>query len=116
MDALVIAFGRGEMKETALYLLLLWLTSTVICSWLSDRKGYGERPGLAAGLFLSVIGVVVWILWPPRKDSKWKVQGIFGNRSGMTVAEARAEAAHAADAQGGASAPGGATERGDPRT
>ena len=113
MDALVIAFGRGELKEVALYLLLSWLASTVAASWLSDRKGYGERPGLAAGLFLSVIGVVLWLLWPPKRDSKWKVQGAFRNKSGgMTVAEARA----AADAEGAASAPGGATERGDPRT
>ena len=114
MDELVLAFGRGEMKETALYLLLLWLASTVACSYLSERKGYGERPGLAAGLFLSVIGVVVWILWPPRRDSKWKLQGPFGSggSGGMTVAEARAQAAHSAGAPG----QGGTTEGGDPRT
>src|SRR5829696_9495712 len=112
MDAVVLAFGAGELKETALYLLLVWLASTVAASWLSDRKGYGDKPGLAAGLFLSAIGVVLWLLWPPRRDSKWKVQGAFRNRGGgMTVAEARAAAEH----QGAASAPGGATERGDPR-
>jgi hypothetical protein len=91
VDALVLAFGRGELKETALYLLLLWLFSTFAASWLSERKGYGEKPGLAAGLFLSAIGAALWLLWPPRKDSKWKVQGPFGNRSGKTVAEVRAE-------------------------
>jgi hypothetical protein len=112
MDALVIAFGRGELKEVALYLLLLWLASTVAASWLSDRKGYGEKPGLAAGLFLSVLGALIWLLWPPRRDSKWKVQGAFRNRSGITLAEARAATQH----EGAASAPGGATERGDPRT
>ena len=111
MDELVFAFGRGELKETALYLLLIWLASTVICSYLSERKGYGERPGLAAGLFLSALGIVVWLLWPPRKDSKWKLTGPFGSgKGGMTVAEARAEAAHAADGSGGTA------ESGDART
>ena len=91
MDELVLAFGRGELKETALYLLVIWLMSTVAASWLSERKGYGEKPGLAAGLFLSAAGAVVWLLWPAKRDSKWKVQGIFGSGSGKTVAEARAE-------------------------
>lgn len=95
MDELVLAFGRGELKETALYLLLLWLASTVAASWLSERKGYGEKPGLAAGLFLSVIGALVMLLVPARKDSKWKVLGPFGSgrAGGKTVAEVRAEMA-----------------------
>ena len=112
MDVFVTAFGRGELQETALYLLLIWLASTVVASWLSERKGYGEKPGLAAGLLLSALGALLWLLWPPRRDSKWKVQGIFGRGSGKTVAEARAEMASGDDAQGLASAP----ERGDPRT
>jgi hypothetical protein len=74
----------------ALYLTFAWLASAIVASWLSDRKGYGERPGLAAGLLLNVVGVVVWLLWPARKDSRWKVQGPFG-RGDKTVAEARAE-------------------------
>jgi hypothetical protein len=95
MDELVLAFGRGELKETALYLLLLWLASTVAASWLSERKGYGEKPGLAAGLFLSVIGAIVMLLVPARRDSKWKVLGPFGSgrAGGKTVAEVRAEMA-----------------------
>jgi sugar phosphate permease len=76
----------------ALYLLFAWLVSAIVASWLSDRKGYGERPGLAAGLLLSVIGVVVWLVWPARQDSRWKVQGPLG-RGQKTVAEARAERA-----------------------
>jgi hypothetical protein len=78
----------------ALYLTFLWLASAIAASWLSDRKGYGEKPGLAAGLLLNVVGVVVWLLWPARGDSRWKVQGPFG-RGDKTVAEARAE--HAGD-------------------
>jgi hypothetical protein len=76
----------------ALYLTFAWLASGIAASWLSDRKGYGERPGLAAGLLLSVVGVVVWLVWPARQDSRWKVQGPLG-RGTKTVAEARAERA-----------------------
>jgi len=77
----------------ALYLLYAWLASAIIASWLSARKGYGEKPGLAAGLLLSLVGVVIWLFWPARQDSRWKVQGPFG-RGDKTVAEARAERAH----------------------
>ena len=62
----------------ALWYFYLWLISTIVASYLSERKGYGEKPGLAAGLFLSAVGAVLWLLWPPRKDSKWKVLGPFG--------------------------------------
>ena len=74
-----------------LYLLFIWLASAIIASWLSDRKGYGERPGLATGLLLSAVAVIVWLLWPAKPASRWKVQGIIpGRGSGETVAEARA--------------------------
>jgi hypothetical protein len=82
----------AALGAKALYLLYAWLASAIIASWLSDRKGYGEKPGLASGLLLSVIGVLVWLLWPARRDSRWKVQGPFG-RGEKTVAEARAERA-----------------------
>jgi fucose permease len=75
----------------ALYLLYAWLASAIIASWLSDRKGYGPKVGLAAGLLLSVVGVIVFLIWPARRDSRWKLQGAFGKGGGKTVAEARAE-------------------------
>ena len=81
----------------ALYLTFAWLGSAIVASWLSDRKGYGERPGLAAGLLLSVAGVVIWLVWPARADSRWKVHGPFG-RGKKSVAEVRAEQ-HAGDAE-----------------
>jgi hypothetical protein len=76
----------------ALYLLFIWLASAIAASWLSDRKGYGEKPGLATGLLLSVIGVVVWLIWPAKAVSRWKVQGPIPKRGGPkeTVAEAQA--------------------------
>jgi hypothetical protein len=80
----------------ALYLTFAWLGSAIVASWLSQRKGYGERPGLAAGLLLSVAGVLIWLLWPARADSRWKIQGPLG-RGKKTVAEVRAEQ-HAGDA------------------
>jgi hypothetical protein len=64
----------------ALWLTYLWLGSAIVASLISARKGYGERPGLAAGLLLSAIGIVVWLVWPPRPDSKWKREGPLPKR------------------------------------
>ena len=76
----------------ALYLLYIWLASSIIASWLSKRKGYGEKPGLATGLLLSAIAVIVWLVWPAKPDSRWKVQGPIPRRGGgETVAAARAK-------------------------
>lgn len=63
---------------TSLALLYVWLASAIAASWLSNRKGYGEKPGLATGLLLSAVGVVVWLAWPARPDSTWKTDGVFG--------------------------------------
>jgi hypothetical protein len=76
----------------ALYLTYAWLSSAIAASWLSSRKGYGEKPGLAAGLLLNVVGVLLWLAWPAREDSRWRVQGPLGRRH-KTVAEARADRA-----------------------
>jgi hypothetical protein len=59
----------------ALYLLFVWLLSAAAASWLTDRKGYGERVGLAFGLILSAIGLLIVLLLPARPGSKWKVDG-----------------------------------------
>jgi hypothetical protein len=84
MDLLAV-IGVG-----ALWLTYLWLASAIVASYLSARKGYGEKLGLAFGLLLSVIGVVIWLIWPAKADSRWKLQGVFGS-GGKTVAELRAE-------------------------
>jgi hypothetical protein len=66
---------------TALYLLFLWLVSAIVASWLSDRKGYGEKLGLATGLLLSLVAVVVWLVFPARAASLWKTEGPLPPRS-----------------------------------
>ena len=30
--------------------MYVWLLSAIVAAYLSDRKGYGDRPGLATGL------------------------------------------------------------------
>jgi hypothetical protein len=65
----------------ALYLLFVWLLSAAIASWLSDRKGYGERVGLAFGLILSAIGLVIVLLLPGRPGSRWREEGPIPKRS-----------------------------------
>jgi hypothetical protein len=64
----------------ALYLMYAWLASAIAASYLSSRKGYGERPGLASGMLLFVVGVVIWLFVPAKPGSKWKEQGPFGRR------------------------------------
>jgi hypothetical protein len=83
----------ADLGVKALYLTYAWLISCVIASWISDRKGYGEKPGLTTGLLLSAAAIVIWLLWPARADSRWKVQGALPRRGtrDRTVAEARAE-------------------------
>jgi hypothetical protein len=82
---LLAVIGSG-----ALWLTYGWLASAIVASYLSARKGYGEKLGLASGLLLSVGGVVIWLVWPAKPDSRWKLQGVFGTK-GKTVAELRAE-------------------------
>lgn len=80
----------AALGAKALYLLYLWLASAIVASYVSERKGYGSKVGLAFGLLLSLIGAIVWLLVPAREHSRWKLQGPFGS-GGKTVAEARAE-------------------------
>jgi hypothetical protein len=61
----------------ALYLMYAWLASAIAASYLSSRKGYGERPGLASGMLLFVVGVVIWLFVPAKPGSKWKELGPF---------------------------------------
>ena len=59
----------------ALYFLFAWLISAAAASWLSERKGYGERVGLTFGLILSALGLLIVLVLPGRPGSKWRVDG-----------------------------------------
>jgi hypothetical protein len=61
----------------ALYLLFIWLAAAIVGSYLSLRKGYGEKPGLASGLLLSVLGTLIWLAIPAKDGSDWRVVGPF---------------------------------------
>jgi hypothetical protein len=77
------------LGSTALWLTYAWLASAIVASYLSGRKGYGERVGLAFGLLLNAVGVVIWLIVPPKADSMWKKAGPFG--SGVRRPPARTE-------------------------
>jgi hypothetical protein len=68
------------LGSTALWLTYAWLASAIVASYLSGRKGYGERVGLAFGLLLNAVGVLIWLIVPPKADSLWKKVGPFGRR------------------------------------
>jgi len=83
--------------STALWLLYSWLASAIIASYLSGRKGYGERVGLACGLLLNFIGAIIWIVVPPRAGSLWKKVGPFGRGGNKDRREAIARESGPAD-------------------
>jgi dipeptide/tripeptide permease len=64
-----------------LYLLFAWLLSAAIGGWVADRKGYGERVGLAFGLLLTVVGLLIVLILPGRPGSAWKIDGPLPKRA-----------------------------------
>jgi len=75
-NALITAAITDGAK--ALLWMYLWLLSAIVASYLSDRKGYGDRPGLATGLILTFVGPIIWLAIPAKPDSKWKTIGPWG--------------------------------------
>jgi len=65
----------GTIGANALVLLFVWLISAATASWMSERKGYGERVGLTFGLLLSAVGLLIVVLLPGRPGSKWRAEG-----------------------------------------
>jgi hypothetical protein len=65
----------AAIGSKAIYLLFAWLLSAAAASWVSDRKGYGERVGLTFGLILSAVGLLIVLLLPGRPGSRWNVEG-----------------------------------------
>ena len=70
----------GLLEENALYLFMAWLIGAAAAGYLSERKGYGDKPGLATGLCLSIAGAIIWLLVPARENSDWKIKGPWGNQ------------------------------------
>jgi hypothetical protein len=78
----------------ALLLMYIWLLSAIVASYLADRKGYSEKLGLAFGLLLTVLGPIIWLLWPAKENSKWKNLGPIGRgKADKERVEAAAERA-----------------------
>ena len=80
MDLLLPPVVIAALGAKALWLTYLWLASAILASLISARKGYGEKPGLASGLLLSAIGVLVWLVWPAKPESRWKREGVLPKR------------------------------------
>ncbi len=74
------------LGSKALWLTYAWLASAIVASYLSSRKGYSERAGLASGLLLNVIGFVIWLIVPPKADSLWKKVGPWGQGKKVELA------------------------------
>jgi hypothetical protein len=72
--------GATGNEPKYLLFLLAWLLGAAISGYLSDRKGYGDKPGIATGLCLSIIAPVVWLLVPARETSDWKLKGPVGDK------------------------------------
>jgi hypothetical protein len=70
MQAVFVIAAQVGIK--AFYLLLIWLASAIAASELSKRKGYGEKIGLGTGLFLSLIGALIWVFIPAKEQSPWR--------------------------------------------
>jgi hypothetical protein len=66
---------EAALGGQVMFLLFARLISGAAGSWVSERKGYGERVGLTLGLLLSVVGLLIVLLLPGRPGSKWRVEG-----------------------------------------
>ena len=86
---------------TALFLMYAWLLAAIVASYLSNRKGYGEKVGLASGLLLHVVGVLIWLVVPAKPESRWKSVGPFGRRKAADIAPHAAASADEAGGSGG---------------
>jgi hypothetical protein len=73
----------ADIGVSALYLLFAWMLSAIAAAWLAVRAGFPERAGLAAGLLLTVLGALIWLvvyLFFARENSPRKVEGVVPRR------------------------------------
>jgi hypothetical protein len=55
----------------AIYFMYAWLIGCMLASTAASLKGYAERWGLATGMLLSLLGGVIWMFFPWRRNSRW---------------------------------------------
>jgi len=75
-----LVITEAAIGGKVMFLLFAWLISGAAGSWMSDRKGYGERVGLTLGLLLSAVGLLIVLLLPGRPGSKWRADGRLPRR------------------------------------
>ena len=77
---------RGTHAAPGAVLMYLWLMSAIVASYLSDRKGYGDRPGLATGLILSILGTIIWLFVPaPSRTRSGSSSALYGGAEARAV-------------------------------
>jgi hypothetical protein len=102
----------AALGSKALWLLYLWLASSIIAAELSRSKGYGEKPGLGTGLLLSVLAPIIWLIIPPKDDAaEWNHRKPWQRRRKPREAEMAAAMAGSEDA-GAGSRPGESRDAG----
>ena len=74
----------AEIGAQALYLLFVWLAAAIVGTYLSERKGYGPKAGLASGLLLTFVGAIIWFFIPAREGSAWKRDGFRPKKATRT--------------------------------
>ena len=93
----MITVFAAEIGATALWLLYAWLAGAAAGGYLSHRKGFGERPGLASGLLLSLVGVLIWVFIPAKEESLWRKVGPFGRPKASDAPPAEAAVPQSGD-------------------
>ena len=76
------------LGANAFWLLFVWMASVIAASYLSERKGYGDKPGLATGLLLTILGPIIWLFVPAKAESRWKRLGPFGSGVSRSAGDA----------------------------
>ena len=77
-----------------LYLMYVWLLSAIFSAELARSKGYSEKSGLGTGLILTVLGVIIWLVIPPKDETaEWHQRKPWQRRHKPRETEMAGEAA-----------------------
>jgi hypothetical protein len=76
-----------------LYLMYAWLLSAIFSAELARSKGYSEKSGLGTGLILTVLGVIIWLVIPPKDaNAEWHTRKPWQRRHKPRETEMSGEA------------------------